>query len=61
MQIKLLELDRGNLKHLTVCKQMRPGSFINCYQQTIDFQILYLIDMYKQDLALNNLQGLICH
>ena len=35
---------------------MSSGSFKNYYQQTIRLQIIYT---YKQDLALNNLQGLI--
>ena len=37
---------------------MSSGSFKNCYVQTICLDIIY---MYKQDLVLNNLQGLICH
>ena len=44
--------------HLTVCKQMNFGSFKKYYRQTIHLQIIY---MYKDDLALNNLQWLICH
>ena len=38
---------------------MSSGSFKNCYLQTIYKS--YLIDMNKQDLALNNLQELICY
>ena len=36
---------------------------LKCYQQTIRVQIIYIqyIYMYKQDLALNNRQGLIYH
>ena len=38
---------------------MSPGSCKNCYPQTIRSQIIYLIDMYKQDLALNISQRMI--
>ena len=38
---------------------MSSALFKNCYLQGICLQIIYLIYMYKQDLALNNLQGLI--
>ena len=34
---------------------------LECYLQTIGLQIIYLIYMYKQDLILNNLPGLIWH
>ena len=41
---------------------MSSGSFKNCYEQTIRLLIIYiLICTYKEDLALNNLQWLICH
>ena len=42
--------------HLTVHKQMSSGLCKNCYWQT---NHIYLMYMYKQDLALNNQQGLI--
>ena len=38
---------------------MSSGLFKNVTKQTICLQIIYL--MCKQDLALNKLQGLICH
>ena len=38
---------------------MSSGSRKNCYQQTLRLQIIYNWYMYKQDLALHNLQGLI--
>ena len=38
---------------------MSSGSFESRYQITDRLQNIYLIYMYKQDLALNNLQGLI--
>ena len=36
-----------------MCKQMSHDLCKNCYLQTIHFQIIYLICMYKLDLALN--------
>ena len=41
--------------HLTVCKQMGSGSFKDVINKMCS-QIIYLIFMYKDDLALNNLQ-----
>ena len=43
--------------HLTVCKQMNPRSFKN-FIYKLYLQFIY---MYKENLALNNLQWLICH
>ena len=40
--------------HLTMCKQMISGSFRNVIYKPCVLQIIY--DMYKEDLALNNLQ-----
>ena len=39
---------------------MSPGSFKNVFYK-IYLKIIYLIYMYKQDLALNNQQRLICY
>ena len=39
---------------------MGSGSFKNVINK-ICLEIIYLIYMYKKDLALNNLQRLICH
>ena len=39
---------------------MSPGSFKNIIHNT-SLLIIYEIHMYKEDLTLNNLQGLICH
>ena len=39
---------------------MSKGSFKNVIYKMY-LEIIYLIYMYKQDLALNNLQWLICH
>ena len=39
---------------------MSLGSFKNVINKMC-LQIIYLIYMYKEDLALNNLQWLICH
>ena len=57
--IKLLRLHYNTWNHLTVCKKMSSGSFKNIKKMCL--QIIYLIYMYKEDLALNNLQWLICH
>ena len=53
--VKLLQLHRNNWNHLTVCKQMNSDSFKNFINKIFTNHI-YLIDMYKKDLALNNLQ-----
>ena len=46
----------SNSSHLTVSKQMRCSRYF-LQPQTTDF----LIYMYKENLALTNLQGTICH
>ena len=48
--------DSNTWNHLAVSKQMSPGSFKNCYLQTIS-----LLIQYKQDLVLKNPQWLIYH
>ena len=58
--IQLRVLNRNTWCHLTICKQMRSSLFKNCYQQTLRKQIMYLRYMHQNDLALNNLQRLIC-
>ena len=40
---------------------MNLDSYNNYNLQSIRLQIIYLVHKYKQDLALNNLQWLICH
>ena len=58
--VKLLVLHSSTWNHLTVYKKMSSGSFKNViYKMCLQF--IYLIYMYKQYLALNNFQGLICH
>ena len=42
-------------KHLTMKKKMNLGSFKNVIYKMC-LEIIYLIYMYKKDLALNNLQ-----
>ena len=39
---------------------MKSGSFKNVIYKMY-LEIIYLIYIYKEDLALNNLQGLICY
>ena len=52
--VKLLLLRSDTYNHLTVCKQMSFCSFKNnIYKMYL--LIIYLIYLYKQDLALNNL------
>ena len=46
--------------HLFVWKRMSSGPFKNVIYKTC-LEIIYLIYIYKKDLALNNLQWLICH
>ena len=58
--VKLLLVHRNTWNHLTVCKQMSSGSFENIINKMC-LQIIYLAYMYKEDLALNIPQGLICH
>ena len=58
--IELLVLDKNTWNHLIVCKQVNSGSFKNVIYK-ICIYYSYLIYMYKEDLALNNLLGLICH
>ena len=41
-------------------KEMSLGSFKDVIYK-ICLEIIYLISMYKKDLALNDPQGLICH
>ena len=54
--------NRKTLKHLTVSNQISSDSFKNCYLQLfVNKWYVFKIDMYKQDLALNNIQGPIYH
>ena len=47
--------DRNTFSHLTVQKKSE------CYPQNVFANPIYLIYMYKEDLALNNLQWFICN
>ena len=58
--INLFVLNSYTQNQLTVCKKMSSSSFEN-FIYKMCLQIIYLIYMYKEDLSLNNLQGLICH
>ena len=60
--IELLVLDDNTLNHLTVTKQMSSDPFKNnvtCKQ--FAYKSKMCVRVCKQDLALNNAQGLICH
>ena len=57
-QIRLFELDSNTWSHLTLWKTMSSGSFKNVITKMC-LEVLYIL--YKQDLAFNNLQWLICH
>ena len=48
-------LDRNARNHLTVCKKKAQLCLEMC------LEIFYLIYVCKEDLALNNLQSLICN
>ena len=65
LQLQLLVLDSNTGKHLTLCKQMNSYSFKNnvTYKLFIYKSYIYIIyiEMNNKYLALNNLQGLICH
>ena len=56
---KLLHSNTWN--HLTVCKRNELRFVLKCYQQNVFTNHIYLIYMYEEDLALNNLQWLICY
>ena len=61
--IELLVLHSNTWNHLTVCKQMSCGLFkmlLRKYLFTNNIYI-YIYIYIKQELALNNLQGLVCH
>ena len=56
---ELLMLDRNTGNHLTVCKQM---SFNNSFKDKFTYKLFtYKSCIYKQDMRLNNPQGLLCH
>ena len=57
---KLLLLHSNNRKHFIVCKQMSLGLYKKMLSTKYAYKS-YLIFMYKEDLALNNQQMLICH
>ena len=57
---KLLLLHSNSWNHLTLCKEISTGSFKNVINKMFTTH-MYLIYMYKEDMALNNLQCLICH
>ena len=59
--VKLLLLHSNSWNHLTVRKQKWAQAQQKNYQQNVFTYHIYLIYMYKQDLALDNLQWLICH
>ena len=48
------------MKPFNFVQKMSSESFKNVINQMC-LEIIYLIYMYKKDLALNNLQGLMCH
>ena len=59
--VKFILLHSNTWNHLTVCKKkMSSNSFKNVINKMY-LQIIYLIYLYKQHIALNNLQWLICN
>ena len=59
-QMKPLVFDCNTWNHLIECKQRSPGSWKNFLSTNNLFTNYIYIYIYKQDLALNNLQGLVC-
>ena len=59
-KIKLFVLHNNTWNQLTVCKQMSSGSFRNVIFR-ICVHRLYIYYQFKDDLALNSIQGLICY
>ena len=57
--VELFELDNNTWNHITVWKRMSSN---NSFKNTVSYpQNVRLQIKYKQELALNNPQGLICH
>ena len=59
--VKLYQLNICIWNHLNVCKKKKNLNSLRCYLQNVFTNHIYLIYMYKEDLALYNLQRLICH
>ena len=57
--VELQQLHNNTWNNLTVCKKLAQNRLK--YYQKMCLQIIYIIYMYKQDLALNNWQWLIFH
>ena len=57
--VKLLQLHGNMGNNLTVCKKKWVQAHLKMLS-TKYLQIICIFNIYKQDLALNNLQGLIC-
>ncbi len=51
---ELKSLKIGN--HLAMCKEINPDSFENVTNKQFVYKS-YILNMYKYDLALNNIQG----
>ena len=58
--MELFVLDKKVKLFNCVQKKMSPDSYNNVIYK-MSLKIIYLIHMYKKDLALNYLQCLICH
>ena len=59
--VKLWLLYRNVLNHLSVYEKKMSLSLFKNIINKMCLQIMYSINMHTQDLALNNLQWLICH
>ena len=53
-------MQKNTWNHLTVRKRMSLGSFKDVINKMY-LKIIYIQHVYKEDLAINNLQWLICH
>ena len=54
-------LSMSQIELLICVKKKRPQARLNYYLQNVLTNHIYWIYMYKEELALNNLQWLICH
>ena len=52
---------RNPWNNLTVGKKNLVGLIKECYEQNVFSHYVYLVYIYQEDLASNNLQRLICH
>ena len=59
--IELLVIHSNTWNHLILHRKMSLGSFKNVIKKCVYRSYIFNMHAYKQDLALNNQQWLICH